>query len=127
MKNFNKWNQYKTEIENRGIGRFYKPREIWWCALGLNIGFEQDGKGDTFQRPILIIKAFSKRVCLAVPLTTSLKKNPYHLEIGLIENKQASVIISQITLIDTKRLINRISTIDTLTFESIRKAIIDFL
>ena len=24
---------------------FFREKEVWWIALGVNIGFEQDGKG----------------------------------------------------------------------------------
>ena len=43
--------------------------------------------------------------------------------IGEIGGRQASVIISQIRLIDTRRLINKIGFVDTDTFEKIRKAV----
>ena len=28
-----------------GENKFYKPKEVWWCNLGINVGFEQDGSG----------------------------------------------------------------------------------
>ena len=37
MKDFNKWNEKKKEIEADGIPDLYpKEREIWWCSLGVN-------------------------------------------------------------------------------------------
>ena len=70
-KDFDKWNIQKKAIHNSRKNKFYRNREVWWCDLGVNIGFEQDGTGDNNRRPILIIKGFSKEVCLIVPLTTS--------------------------------------------------------
>ena len=99
---------------------------MWWCSLGVNVGFEQDGTGNPAQRPILKLKGFSKHVCLAVPLTTATKKNPYHISLGIIGGKEAFVITSQIRLIDTKRLINKIGFIDRDIFETIRKAVREF-
>jgi hypothetical protein len=42
-KDFDGWNKDKKNINNEGTHKFYKAKEIWWCSLGLNVGFEQDG------------------------------------------------------------------------------------
>lgn len=122
-KNFDSWNIQKKEIHESGEGRFYRAREIWWCSLGINIGFEQDGTGKTADRPVLILKPFSRHVCLILPLTSSTKENPYHFALGEIEGRQAFAIISQIRLIDTRRLTNRIGILEESLFSEIRKAI----
>jgi len=121
-KDFDNWNKRKKEI-NKGEFNFYSKREIRWCSLGLNIGFEQDGTNIEYCRPVLIIRGFSRNVCLVVPLTTSKKKNLYHFSVGIIEGQEAFVILSQIRLIDTKRLQDRLTILDKDKFEEIRKAI----
>lgn len=123
-KPFFEWSQNKKAIHDLGVSKLYHSRDIWWCTLGINIGFEQDGTGKEYQRPVIILKGFSKQVCLIVPLTTSQKSNPYHISMGIIDGKEASAIISQIRLIDTKRLINKIGVVDKVMFEEIKKAII---
>ncbi len=127
MKDFDSWNIQKKTLHLTGENKFYHPREIWWCSLGVNVGFEQDGTGKVYERPILILRGFSKHVCLMVPLTTSQKKNPYHIPIGIVDGKEAFVITSQIRLIDTKRFINKIGVVDQKIFENIRKTIKDLL
>ena len=47
----------------------FHEREIWWCALGVNVGSEQDGVAKTYEPPILVIKNFNGQVLWAVPLT----------------------------------------------------------
>ncbi|MFH1170496.1 MAG: hypothetical protein V1704_02965 [Candidatus Vogelbacteria bacterium] len=42
-KDFDQWNERKKGLHNRDRVPFYHEREIWWCALGVNIGSEQDG------------------------------------------------------------------------------------
>jgi len=123
MEIFNEWNILKKSIATDGIERYYREKEIWWVCLGKNIGSEQDGKGKHFDRPVLIVKSFSRYVCLIVPLTTSLKVNRYHVSVGTIDSKLAFAIISQIRLIDTKRLQNKICNIENKYFDEIRKAI----
>ena len=127
IKDFDQWNVAKQQL-HAGTGKAYAhPREVWWCSLGVNVGFEQDGTGTEHERPVLILKGFSKHVCLAVPLTTSTKKNPYHLSSGVIDGKESFAIISQIRLIDTKRLINKIGFVNHDIFETIRKAVKELL
>ncbi|MCW3105817.1 MAG: hypothetical protein JWQ09_323 [Segetibacter sp.] len=123
MKDFNAWNKEKQEIHRTRTNKFYHPRDIWWCSLGLNVGFEQDGTGANYERPVLIMKGFSKHVCLVIPLTTSQKKNSYYIPIGIIDGKVAAAIISQIRLIDTKRFMEKIAVLDEGTFQSIKKAV----
>ena len=122
MKDFDKWNKKKKEL-NKKEPNFYYEREIRWCSLGINIGFEQDGTNETYRRPVLIIRGFSRHVCLAVPLTTSKKENPYHLTVGIVAGQKAFAILSQIKLIDTKRLHDQLAVLEKEKFEEIKKAI----
>lgn len=125
-KDFDSWNIRKKEIDAQNP-HFYHEREIRWCSLGVNVGFEQDGTSNLYLRPVLIIRGFNRYVCLIVPLTTSRKENPFHAGVGKIENQQAFVILSQIRLIDTKRLHDRIAILDKDKFKEIRKAIKDLI
>jgi hypothetical protein len=48
-------------------------------------------------------------------------------KIGKIDGKDAFVIISQLRLIDTKRLVNKVGIIHGTLFDKIRKAVKDML
>ena len=123
-KDFDQWNEEKKRINgSEEYLPLYYAREVRWCRLGVNIGFEQDGTGREYSRPVLILKGFSRRVCLVIPLTTSTKKNPYHIPLGEVGGKNAAVITSQLRLIDTRRLDQHIAVVDKKTFELIRKAV----
>lgn len=127
-KDFDKWNKEKKKIHiNEEYMPLYYEREIRWCRLGTNIGFEQDGTGNDFSRPVLILKGFSRHVCLVVPLTTSHKKNPYHVSVGITGGRNSWVITSQLRLIDTRRLDQQIGVLDKEIFKVIRKAVKDLL
>lgn len=127
FKNFDGWNEIKKIIHNKNPHRLYHERDIWWCSLGINIGFEEEGTGAFGERPVLILKGFSEQVCLVIPLTTSKKKNPYHVPVGIIGGKEAFAIISQLRLIDTKRFVNKVGRLEKDIFETIRKTIKDML
>lgn len=88
----------------------------------MNVGFEQDGTGEEFERPVLILAAMSRNTCYVVPLTTSPKKHKHRIPIGVVDGKSASALISQIRLIDTKRLVNKIELLDHAVYEGVRKA-----
>jgi len=123
-KDFDKWNKIKKNVHlNDEYLPLYHERQIRWCRLGANIGFEQDGTGKEFSRPVLILKGLSRHVCIVVPLTTSTKENKYHISIGTVDSRDASAIISQIRLIDTKRLDQYVTTLDKETFSLIKKSV----
>jgi mRNA interferase MazF len=126
-KDFDTWNEEKKRLHLNGVNRFYHEREIWWCSLGINIGYEEDGKGPQATRPIAIIKAFSRQLCWAVPLSTSSKSNKYYIPINSVENELSSVIISQMRPVDTKRLMSRIGCLDSVAFDKIKQAIKELL
>ena len=126
-KDFDKWNKKKKDLHARNDAPFYHEREIWWCTLGVNIGSEQDGSGDKYRRPILVLKGLSKETFLAVPLTTAAGIHPLRPSIGLINGKEAKVLLSQIRVIDSKRLVDKIGYLEQDIFEQIRKTAKDLL
>ena len=117
-KDFNKWNEKKKIIDQKIATDhvFFSEREIWWGSLGLNIGFEQDGKNDDFERPLLIIKKFNRDIILVVPLTSAIKKNKFHHR---LKSSGSFVILSQIRLISTRRLLRRVEKITDPEFREI--------
>ena len=125
QKDFDQWNKIKKGVNSGGLLKLYHTREIWWCSLGVNIGFEQNGGGQEYQRPVLILKGMSKDTCYIIPLTGSPKRHKNRVAIGLVDNIEASAIISQIRLIDTKRLVEKIGFLNKSKFNEIRKAVKD--
>jgi mRNA interferase MazF len=116
------WIEKKIKIDEFADILFFQEREIWWCACGANIGHEQDGKGENFQRPVLIIKKFNKITCWALPLTSSSGTKPYHLPVSFSQTKN-QVNLSQLKLIDQKRLITKMGFLDDRQFVQIKKAL----
>lgn len=127
IKDFDRWNEKKKTINTRADGPFFHEREIWWCSLGVNVGFEQDGSGDEYRRPVLVLKGLSRKTFVAAPLTASTKSHPMRPSIGKIGNEQARVLISQIRVVDTKRLVRKIGYLNKDMFEKIRKSVKDML
>jgi len=40
QKDFRKWHTLKELLHKKEKEIYFRKSEIWWCALGLNIGFE---------------------------------------------------------------------------------------
>ena len=129
QKDFDKWNEKKKIINGQDFSDllFFHEREIWWCSLGLNIGYEQDGSEDTYRRPVLILKGLSIQTCLVVPLTTSINLHSLRPSVGLVDGKEAKALISQMRVIDKKRLVSKIGYLDQETFDKIRKIVKDLI
>ncbi|MDP1625286.1 MAG: type II toxin-antitoxin system PemK/MazF family toxin [bacterium] len=124
-KDFDTWNVCKKELDVKARHLVYRAQEVWWCHLGVNIGFEQDGTGEGFNRPVLIVKGLSRSTCIVLPLTSSVKIHPMRIPLGLVKGKEASALLSQIRVIDTRRLIERVCFIGRERFEPIQKAVRD--
>ena len=85
QKEFDKWNNRKKVIDEKDMKDiFFREKEVWWCHLGLNVGYEQDGKHEEFKRPVLIFKKFNAETFWALPLTTKNKKGKYYFKLGEI-------------------------------------------
>lgn len=119
-KDFDAWSKRKKELNGLETGKFYAIREIWWACLGTNIGHEQDGTGTDFNRPVLIISAVNAKTCLIIPITTSKKRNKYYVDIGHINGVSNAANVSQLRLIDTRRLTKKICMLDQNVFSHIR-------
>lgn len=126
QKDFDTWNEIKKKTDSEEP-RLYTVREIWWCRFGVNIGTEQDGRGEKFLRPALILRGFGPDACLVVPLTTSARVHKLRPSIGLVEEKEARANMSQMRVIDTRRLVEKVGFLDKTIFTQIRKAAKDLL
>ena len=120
-KDFDKWNGKKKQIQSESSAPFCHTREVWWCSLGVNVGFEQDGTGEHFDRPVVVIRGFNEKIFLGVALTGRKRSGTFYFPVGRIEDREASAILSQVRLIDTKRLVRKITTLDEAVFKELKE------
>lgn len=107
-KDFQKWHTKKTIISEVEKRPFFHEKEIWFCCVGANVGFEQDGIGEDFQRPVVIIRKFNNEIFWAIPLSKTEKRNRYYFEFPFNDTIASVAILSQIRLIDAQRLSRKI-------------------
>ncbi|HEY4516418.1 MAG TPA: type II toxin-antitoxin system PemK/MazF family toxin [Candidatus Paceibacterota bacterium] len=122
MNVFDEWNAQKKRADETEIILGFKERELWFIKMGKNVGFEQDGKGDEFLRPVLIFKKFNTRVFWGIPLTRTEKKGPFYYQLANIGQRRNTAILSQIRLFDAKRLKYKIGTSTAADFEDLKKS-----
>jgi len=72
-------------------------------SLGQNIGYEQNGTGNNFIRPVLVIKKFNNQMFWIVPLTTKQKEFDFYFNYADPNNQEVSAILAQIRLVSVKR------------------------
>jgi mRNA interferase MazF len=125
-KDFDSWNTRKKLIQESSHPPYIHTREIWWASLGLNIGDEEDGKNERFERPVLVLRKFNDRIVLVVPLTTKPKLNRYHVRFDH-EGMHFAALISQVRLISTRRCTRKIRRMDRTLFEHIRLSVAEMI
>lgn len=105
-KEFDDWNKIKKIINKEKMKRYFYEGDIWLCNVGINVGHEEDGKGEIFLRPVIVIKKIENNLFFGIPLTTSNKyiKNKYFYEFEYIKNVKSYAILSQTKTFDFKRL-----------------------
>jgi mRNA interferase MazF len=122
-KEFDRWNEKKKVLNRVEFDDYVHEREVWWCALGLNVGVEADGKNKDFERPVLVLRKFNRDSVLIVPLSSRVKDNQYHVQFQH-EGETAAAVISQIRLVSTKRLLRRMYRMDSGIFDTIQRAVL---
>ena len=125
-KDFQNWHNKKSNLHEEKIRPFFHEREVWSASVGVNVGFEQDGRGDQFLRPVLILKKFNNEVLWCLPLTKNQKKGKYYFSFEL-KGEVSTVILSQIRLIDAKRLQYKIGDMSGRDFDKIKEKLTRFL
>jgi mRNA-degrading endonuclease toxin of MazEF toxin-antitoxin module len=98
----------------------FKEGEVWWCAIGLNVGEEVYGKGTSFARPVLVFRKLTRNSFLGLPLTGSEKKGSWYVPLEL-PSRKSSIMLNQAKVIDKKRLRDKIVTVNVSDFRLIKK------
>jgi mRNA interferase MazF len=117
---YDQWNIQKKALSKSKQRYLFKEGEIWWCSLGLNVGTESFGKGETFRRPVLILKKLSSETCIALPLTSKEKNGSWFVDIP-VKGEVNWVMLYQIRMIHIKRFQRRLSVLEELDFLRVKE------
>ena len=118
-KDFKNWHDKESIINEMKKRPFFHEKEIWFYYAGANIGFEQDGVGEDFQRPVDIIRKFNNEILWAIPLSKTKKRNKYYFVFPFNDTVTSVAILSQIRLIDAQRLSRKIGDMNEKDFKGL--------
>ncbi len=107
----------------------------------MNVGWEEDGKHEQYLRPVVVLKKFiipqkkkpnQAPVLLfwAIPITSQQRTGKFYHPLPKPEGsagKSRTAILSQVRLVDAKRLVDKAGTVPRDDFDKIKKAIIDII
>ncbi len=128
---FDKWNKVKKETHKDKFIVGFRDRDIFYIKMGQNVGFEQNGKGDNFVRPVVIFKKFNKNMFFGIPLSTQIKdgKFYYYFEFKKVKVISKNIaLLSQMKLYSASRLLNKIGVMNKNDFNKMKdkfKVLID--
>ncbi len=118
-KKFNDWNEVKKRVNQKSEIITFKQRDIYWANMGQNIGFEQNGKGNDFMRPVLVFRKLSKHIFFGIPLSTQPKEGSFFYNFSFLEGKHSNALLVQMKMYDVKRLDRRLGMISKDDFEKL--------
>lgn len=107
QKDFEGWNIVKQETEDNLANTRVRTGEVRWCRFGINVGREIVGKGETFRRPVLILKKFSSDTFLGLPISLQIKEGSWYYTFTHDEIER-SIVLNQARALDRKRLEDRL-------------------
>lgn len=122
IKKFLEWIKLKEKLHiNIHKPPLVSEGDLWWASIGENIGKEINGKSNLFSRPVLVFKKLSHNLFLAIPTTTKERRGNWFVSITHAGKKEF-IILSQVRVLDTKRLSSRLGSVDKLDVEKTKRA-----
>ena len=103
---FHLWSDKKQLIDKKTSFISFEENQIVYINMGKNIGFEQDGKGKDFLRPVLVYKKFNNHQFLGFALTSKKREGKFYAPLHH-SGKISYVILSQLRTYSAKRLVNK--------------------
>lgn len=128
-KDFDKWNSVKKKValDIYESNIYAKEGDVWMAILGKNIGFEQNGGGDNFSRPILVIKKFNNKIFWVIPLSTKQKDVDFYYNFSDPKGGNVSAILAQLRLVSIKRFKRKLYFIENTHLQKIKIILRNFI
>jgi len=120
IKRFFEWIKLKERLHfKEHKPPLFKEGEIWWCAIGENVGIEVNGKGEAFSRPVFVYKKLSKDGFLGIPLSTIIKVGTWYVEVSFKEKKIVANL-AQCRIVSFHRMYEKMGALDAHDIEKIK-------
>jgi len=125
---FKNWCKLKENLDKKDVLIGIKERSIVFVHMGRNIGSEQNGKGELFLRPVVVIKIFNKNLFFGVPLTSKKKTGSFFYDIIYTHKGReynSTAILAQAKVFDRKRCLYTKGMIKKEYFEVLKEKLFD--
>ncbi|MBR3236566.1 type II toxin-antitoxin system PemK/MazF family toxin [Candidatus Saccharibacteria bacterium] len=119
-KDFDGWIKVKSNVHFSGRIPDIKDGEVWWCAVGENVGIEINGKSNVFSRPVLIFKKLSRFGFLGVPLTSKKHVGSWYVQFEY-HGKLQYASLAQIRIFSVSRLYEKVGMIPDSDLRKVRE------
>jgi mRNA interferase MazF len=122
VKRFLEWIGVKERLDSqRHIPPLVHEGDVWWCAIGENVGVEIDGKGSNFVRPVVILRKVNQHSFIGIPLSTRPRGGVWHTSFMHYGVRQTA-LLAQIRMFSCKRLHNRMGQLDSAEYIKLKEA-----
>lgn len=122
VEKFINWTRIKIKVHFSIKNFNFSGRQIWWASVGQNVGVEQNGKNLNFERPVLILKKFNDNQFWSLPISSKIKTNKYSY-LFKKNNGEFCLSMSQLRVMDKKRLLRFVGDLAKDDFEAIKAKI----
>ena len=120
IKRFSEWITLKEKIHTKERIPRIKEGEVWWLAIGENVGIEINGKSEYFSRPVLVFKKLSYLGFMGIPLSTQKHEGSWYVNFRF-QDKNICAALAQARALSTARLYTRLGQIAEDDMEIIKK------
>ncbi len=120
-KHFDEWMDLKKSLHNMNRLRLVHEGEIWWCAMGENVGIEINGKHKVYSRPVLVFKKLSRFGFMGIPLTSQFHEGNWYAPF-VFQDKREIAALAQARVLSVARLYKRMGTMSDSDFKLIKSA-----
>lgn len=116
---------YNGEIDENF---YYHEREVWWSSVGVNVGYEIDGKNENFERPVLIVRKINQNQFFGIPLTSKNKTGYFYVKVKYSDELgNGAINLSQMKVFSSKRLLRKIGMVEEIDFLKVKVKFINFI
>jgi mRNA interferase MazF len=124
VKRFLEWIGVKQKLDaNDYQPPLVKEGELWWCAIGENVGIETSGKGKNFTRPVIILKKFGRLAFFGIPTTTKKREGTWYVSFTH-QDVDETALLSQARMFSYKRLDRKMGELAETDFANVKEAFV---
>ena len=122
VKRFLEWIGVKERLDSHDYNPpLVNEGDLWWCAIGENVGIETSGKGQGFTRPVIVLKKFGRLAFFGVPVTTKKRTGSWYVPF-MHKGINETAMLMQARLFSYKRLDRKMGELDNIDFRNVKEA-----